>query len=77
MQAKFDGPFEMESQLSETNYILRIPDRRRKTRVCHVNMLKLYHERARATEDVSSVAAVTPVGHVRIDDADSSFELRD
>ncbi len=39
-----------------------------------MNMLKLYHERARATEDVSSVAAVTPVGHVRIDDADSSFE---
>ncbi len=31
MQAKCDGPFEMESQLSETNYIVRIPDRRRKT----------------------------------------------
>ncbi len=43
-----------------------------------MNMLKLYHERARATEDVSSVAAVTPVGHVRIDEQIAVLnELRD
>ncbi len=27
MQAKFDGPYEIESQLSETDYIVRTPDR--------------------------------------------------
>lgn len=74
MQAKFDGPYEIESQISETDYVVRTPDRRRKTRVCHVNMLKLYHERTRATQAVPSVAIVAPVSHVEMDDAVSKFE---
>lgn len=73
LQAKFGGPYEVESQLSETDYVVRTPDRRRKTRVCHVNMLKPYYIRASAAEDVPTVAVVTPVGHVE-NDAVNSFE---
>ncbi len=40
--AKFSGPYVVERKISETDYIIQTPDRRRKTRVCHINMLKRY-----------------------------------
>uniref|UniRef100_A0A671VWW5 Gypsy retrotransposon integrase-like protein 1 n=1 Tax=Sparus aurata TaxID=8175 RepID=A0A671VWW5_SPAAU len=40
LQAKFSGPYLVDRQLSETDYVIRTPDRRKKTRVCHINMLK-------------------------------------
>ncbi|KAL2097351.1 hypothetical protein ACEWY4_006558 [Coilia grayii] len=45
LQAKFSGPYQVQSKLSETDYIIHTPERRRKTRVCHVNMLKPYVSR--------------------------------
>uniref|UniRef100_A0A3B1IMD5 Gypsy retrotransposon integrase-like protein 1 n=1 Tax=Astyanax mexicanus TaxID=7994 RepID=A0A3B1IMD5_ASTMX len=42
LQAKFSGPYVIDSKLSDTDYVVRTPDRRRKTRVCHINMLKGY-----------------------------------
>ncbi|XP_073797050.1 uncharacterized protein isoform X2 [Danio rerio] len=65
LSAKFFGPYEVKEKLSETNYVICTPDRRRKTRTCHVNMLKLYHSRAQddaekmADNAVISVVAVT------------------
>ncbi len=40
LQTKFIGPYIVDRQLSEINYVVRTPDRRRKTNLCHVNMLK-------------------------------------
>uniref|UniRef100_A0AAY4AYL3 Gypsy retrotransposon integrase-like protein 1 n=1 Tax=Denticeps clupeoides TaxID=299321 RepID=A0AAY4AYL3_9TELE len=52
LQAKFSGPYVVESQLSDTDYVVRTPDRKRKMRVCHVNMLKKYVMRdSDATQD--------------------------
>lgn len=48
LQAKFSGPYTVLKKLSETNYLLSTPERRRKTRLCHINMLKKYHERDEA-----------------------------
>lgn len=45
LTAKFSGPYDVERKFSETDYIIRTPDRRQKTRLCHVNMLKLFHSR--------------------------------
>lgn len=65
LSAKFFGPYEVKEKLSETNYVICTPDRRRKTRTCHVNMLKLYHSRAQDDAEkmtdnaVISVVAVT------------------
>ena len=42
LQAKFTGPYVIEKKLSETDYVIRTPDSRRKTCVCQVNMLKPY-----------------------------------
>ncbi len=54
LSAHFSGPYCVQQALNETDYVVQTPDRRRKTRVCHVNMLKPYHSR------VVSPAAVKP-----------------
>lgn len=43
--ARFTGPYMIERKVSDTNYILCTPDRRRRTRLCHINMLKSFHSR--------------------------------
>lgn len=43
LSARFTGPYEILECLSDTDYLLNTPDRKRKSRVCHVNMLKVYH----------------------------------
>ena len=45
LSARFAGPYAVEEKLSDSNCVIHTPDRRRQTRVCHVNMLKLYHVR--------------------------------
>lgn len=40
--AKFSGPYIVERTINDTDYVIKTPDRCRKTRVCHVNMFKRY-----------------------------------
>ncbi|KAI2655643.1 Transposon Ty3-I Gag-Pol polyprotein [Labeo rohita] len=42
LQQKFSGPYTVTKKLSDTNYLICTPDRRRKSRMVHVNMLKPY-----------------------------------
>ncbi|KAI3374116.1 hypothetical protein L3Q82_005935 [Scortum barcoo] len=60
------GPYVVEKKLSENNYIVKTPDRRRQTRVCHVNMMKMY--RSREDQNSSSSdhvkTAVSPMASV-------------
>lgn len=42
LAARFAGPYVIKSKLSDTDYIIHTPERRRKTWLCHVNMLKFY-----------------------------------
>ncbi|KAK0145216.1 Retrovirus-related Pol polyprotein from transposon 412 [Merluccius polli] len=41
--AKFAGPYEILRKVSDQNYVISTPDRRRKTQLCHVNLLTSYH----------------------------------
>lgn len=45
LSAKFSGPYVVQEKLSETDYVISTPERRRKSRVCHINMLKPYYSR--------------------------------
>ena len=47
-QAKFAGPYTVTKKLSDHNYVLTIPDRRKNLRQCRANLLKPYHERPNA-----------------------------
>ncbi len=58
LQAKFSGPYVVDRKLSDTDYIIGTPDRQRKTRVCHINMLKRYIARGKGEESKSSVVPV-------------------
>ncbi|KAL1282575.1 hypothetical protein QQF64_001378 [Cirrhinus molitorella] len=45
LSARFAGPYVVSKKLSDTDYVIHTPDRKRKFRTCHVNMLKLYCSR--------------------------------
>ncbi|KAK3100143.1 hypothetical protein FSP39_015288 [Pinctada imbricata] len=46
LQARYFGPYEIESKISDVNYVVKTPGRRKEKRVCHVNMLKEYFDRS-------------------------------
>lgn len=60
LQSHFSGPYTVERKISDTNYVVLTPDRKRKSRVCHINMLKRYFSRESDPEP-SPAAPVVPV----------------
>ena len=46
MKDRYSGPWEIEKKLSDVNYIVKTPGRRKGNQLCHTNMLKGYHERS-------------------------------
>ena len=45
LQAKYSEPYKVVKKISDTNYLVKTPDRRKETQVCHINMFKAYHEK--------------------------------
>ncbi|KAL1269183.1 hypothetical protein QQF64_031472 [Cirrhinus molitorella] len=79
LQAKFSGPYVVERKLSDTDYIICTPDRRRKTQVCHINMIKCYVVRGEEKESKSSVIPSVPISVVPLsclDDDNDELCLR-
>ena len=64
LQAKFSGPYVIERKLSETDYVVSTPDRRKKSRVCHVNMIKPYVTRSNRDAGEASPAPVASCANV-------------
>lgn len=54
LSRSYIGPYVVASKISDTDYIISTPDRRRKTHLCHINMLKAYHTREVKQEAVES-----------------------
>ncbi|GBM53236.1 hypothetical protein AVEN_47439-1, partial [Araneus ventricosus] len=52
------GPGTVISQISETNYLVSLPNRREKSQIFHINLLKPYHIRA----EIVNVLLSEPVG---------------
>lgn len=63
LSARFSGPYVVEKKVSDTNYVILTPELRRKTRLCHVNMLKPFHVREdeRSAQSMLVVPSVIPV----------------
>ena len=51
LPAHFSGPYVVESKVSGTDYIIHTPEHRRKTQLCHNNMLISYHSREAAQDE--------------------------
>ena len=45
LQARYSGPFVVDKKLNEVDYLIATPECRKKQRLYHLNMLKLYHKR--------------------------------
>ena len=45
LQAKYFGPYKVVKKISDTNYLVKTPGRRKETQVCHISILKAYHEK--------------------------------
>lgn len=58
LQARYSGPYVVEKKISDVNYIVQTPDRRKKTQLCHINMLKEYIEKTVDKEVVVTLAHV-------------------
>ena len=54
LRARYFGPYVIDKKLSDLNYLVVTPDRRKQTQLCHVNMLKPYVDR-------DSIVTVHPV----------------
>ena len=42
LHARYYGPYTVDKKLSDVNYIVNTPKRRKQKRLCHINMLKKY-----------------------------------
>ena len=56
LHARYYSPYTVDKKISDVNYIVNTPARRKKRQLCHVNMLKQYIER-----DSSSVTPISVV----------------
>ena len=45
LQARYFGPYIVDKKMSDLNYVLQTPDRRKQKQLCHINMLKPYYSR--------------------------------
>ena len=45
LQAKCSEPYKVVKKISGSNYLVRTSGRHKETQVCHINMLKTYHEK--------------------------------
>ncbi|KAI2660984.1 Retrovirus-related Pol polyprotein [Labeo rohita] len=66
LSARFYGPYVVKKKMSETDYMIITPDRKRQTRVCHINMLKAYHARESPLEKASEQTAGPAVSSIAV-----------
>lgn len=59
LQARFSGPYAITKKVGDRDYVIATPDQGRRSRLCHVHMLKPYNERGDATEADSGLATDT------------------
>ncbi|KAF0021854.1 hypothetical protein F2P81_025893 [Scophthalmus maximus] len=45
LQARYTGPYVVQEKVNEQDYIVATPDRKRRSRFSHINMLKPYLDR--------------------------------
>ncbi|XP_076843961.1 uncharacterized protein LOC143488888 [Brachyhypopomus gauderio] len=82
LSSRFMGPYQIKKRLSETDYLIDMPDRKRRFRVCHINMLKPFRgavaepvvipKTPEVVKDVAVVATVERDHEELLLDADTS-----
>lgn len=63
-EAKFDGPFTVQKRISDENYLVLTPLRRKSTRVCHINLMKPYYQSEFQSPELMNSSSVLTVARV-------------
>ncbi len=72
--AKYTGPYRVVRQVSDLNYLLSTPNRRRSTQLCHINLLKSYYTRLSVSGAAESGDLVMPVSLAAVVEAPRAHE---
>lgn len=72
--AKYTGPYRVVRQVSDLNYLLSTPNRRRSTQLCHINLLKSYYTRLSVSGAAESGDLIMPVSLAAVVEAPRAHE---
>ena len=62
LQARYSGPYVIAKKVSDVDYVIDTPDRRKSQRLCHINMLKAYQQHSKeTTNEANSPETPSPV----------------
>ena len=67
LQARYYGPYTVGKKISDINYIVNTPGRRKQKQLCHVNMLKQYIDRDSFSVTPISVVSSVPQEYSKMD----------
>lgn len=59
LKSKFTGPYVVQEKLSEVNYIIITPDRRKDTQLVHINLMKPYLRREEKVLKTNQVSCIS------------------
>ena len=77
LQARYYGPYTVHKQISDVNYIVNTPGRRKQKQLCHVNMLKQYIDRDSSSVTPISVVSSVPQEQSEMNSEDIKFTKSD
>ncbi|KAK7909313.1 hypothetical protein WMY93_013997 [Mugilogobius chulae] len=81
LQARYSGPYVIQKKISDRDYVVATPDRGRRSRLCHVNMLKPYYDREQLDKPSPDQGAVLALSNAPVTDSplplSSSLQVSD
>ena len=77
LQARYFGPYTVDKKLSDVNYIVNTPGRRKQKQLCHINMLKKYIDRDSSVISSVNLVNFVPLEHNQMDSEDMNFVKSD
>ena len=73
LQARYYGPYTVDKKLSDVNYIVNTPGRRKQKQLCHINMLKKYIDRDSSVISSVNLVNTVPLEQDQMDSEDMNF----
>ena len=78
LQARYYGPYTVDKKLSDVNYIVNTPGRRKQKQLWHISMLKKYIDRdSSVISSVNLVINNVPLEQNQMDSEDMNFVKSD
>ena len=76
-QARYYGPYTVHKKISDVNYIINTPGRRKQNQLCYINLLKEYIERTNSVVTPVNVNNSVPREQSQMGSEDMNFVKSD